>query len=166
MKKLTTAAVAAALFAVPAMSVEAKPSKPGSSGKSERKAQGNSKRCAKPHRLGFVVRGTLASSDATSVTLNVVGANRHARRYLESSPATFSTAGAKLSFEGVTDSSGNGTVGLEDVAASDRIVVIGKLATPKKRCTGTSSLAVRKIAVHRETENEVEQPAPEAPPAS
>ena len=52
------------------------------------KAQSKSKRCKKPHRVGFVVRGTLTSFTADdpateanegSVTVTVTGANKHAR---------------------------------------------------------------------------------------
>ncbi len=137
------AALSASLVAFPALSADARPAKGGKSVKVKK-----SKRCAKQHRVGFVAGGTLAGFDGQSVTLTVQRANRHARRYLESNPPTFSTVGARVSFVDVTDAGDNG-VGFEDVLATDRVAVIGKLSVPKRRCTGEVSLAVRKVVVVR-----------------
>jgi hypothetical protein len=142
-KIVVCAAVAASLVAMPVLTADAKPGKSGKSAKAQK-----SKRCKKPRRLGFVVRGSLASFDSTSVTLDVARANRHARRYLESNAATFATADARVRFVGVTDTGTDG-VGFEDVASSDRVRVLGKLLVPKRRCEGDTSLVVKKIKVVR-----------------
>lgn len=155
MKKIIVCAVVAvSLVAMPVLSAEAKPGKGGKSAKAQK-----SKRCKKPRRLGFVVRGSLASFDAESVTLTVAKANRHARRYLESNPATFSTADAKVRFVGVTDTGTDG-VGVEDVVATDVVRIRGKLVVPKRGCSGDTTLVVRKVKVIRPDVEEEEATEP------
>ena len=157
MKKIALVAMTStALLAGPALAAEAKGPKSGS-GKS-----GSSKRCAKTTKVGFQLRGSLANYDAESVSVTVTKANKHAKGWLAANPATFALTGVELKFEGVTDSDGNGVVDLGDVLPSDRVKVDGKLAQPKRGCTGDTALSVRRIKVVREVP---EDPAPEPPAA-
>ena len=170
-KKIATSALmAAALLALPVMGAQAKQDGKGSKAerpaKSEKKASkgehGKQKRCSKVHSVGFQVKGTLAGYTADDVTLTVKRGNKHARTYLGDGPATFTLAGAKVSFVGVTDANGDGKVGFEDVAEGDKVKVGGKLAKPKKRCEGESKLTVRRVKVVRPDANEdAETEAPE-----
>ena len=167
MKKILVAVAAVSLIALPAAGAQAKPSgkahgkseRAGERDSSERRSgerRGRSKRCRKPTRRGFVVRGSLAGHDADSVTLEVARANRHARRWLRDNGPTFDTSRARVSFEGVEDGNGDGAVDLADVVATDRVRVIGKLSVPKRGCDGDTELAVRKVSVVREVEEEDE----------
>ena len=164
-----SALMTAALLALPVMGAQAKQDGKGPKAekKSEKKAarkgeHGKQKRCGKLHSVGFKVKGTLAGYTADDVTLTVKRANKHARDYLGDGPATFTLAGAKVSFVGVTDANGDGKVGFEDVAEGDKVKVGGKLAKPKKRCEGESKLTVRRVKVVRPDANEdAETEAPE-----
>jgi hypothetical protein len=183
-KTLAGALTVLALTIGPALGAEAKGPKSGKGkGKAERHAlsQGKSKRCGKSKRVGFQLRGTLApiAEDGSlvgadgAITLNVVKANRHARRWLEDNEATFQTAGVRLAFVGVTDANAPAGIGLEDALATDRVKVQGKLALPKRGCeSGETALttepnpALKRIKVVRpepedgeETETEQEEPS-------
>ena len=157
-KTAITAALATALCVAPAAGAQADPGK--GHGKPRGKER-SAKRCERPHRVGFVVRGTLAAHDAATATLDVRRANRHARRYLESHPATFSLAGVKVVLKGITDANSDGTVDLDDVSSTDKVRAIGRIAVPRRRCEGEVSVVIRKIKVVREASDE--EPAAEAP---
>jgi hypothetical protein len=180
-KTLAGALTVLALTIGPALGAEAKGPKSGKGkGKTERHAlsHGKSKRCNKAKRVGFQLRGTLApiAEDGSlvgadgAITLNVVRANRHARRWLESNEPTFQTAGVRLAFVGVTDANEPAGIGLEDALATDRVKVQGKLALPKRGCetalTTEPNPALKRIKVVRpepedgeETETEQQEPA-------
>ena len=134
---------AAALAAVPALAA----ADPGH-GQSGAHAHGLG-RCDHPQRVAFVARGSLVSFDAGTgnVVLNVVRANHHARAFTSGQP--LSTTGARLRFGGLTDGNADGTVGLDDVVSTDRVMVIGKLVRPKRGCAGTTSVVLRKVTVAR-----------------
>ncbi len=150
MQKIIISALAAgALAAGGIVTAEAKPSKAGKAAKGGKASK--SKRCAKAKKVGFVVKGTFGSSDGITLTVGDARGNKHARGWLAQNGAEFSLDGIAVSFEGVTDADADGTVDLDDVQPTDQVRVIGKLAQPKKRCAGESTLTVRKIKVVRET---------------
>jgi hypothetical protein len=132
---------------------------PESAGKPE--SPGSSAKCKKPHGVAFVVGGTLTGYSELDLTLEVSQANRHARRWLESNEPTFSTEGAVVSFVGVTDADASGAVGFEDVAATDRVRVIGKLVKPKPGCEDDEAVVPDQGVVPRKIK--VSREAPEAP---
>ena len=175
-RNILTVALAAALFAVPATAFGAK----GGQGKSKKggqhaKGQGKAKNCAKTHKVGFQVGGTLVSvapdeagtTDASeaSVTLTVTSANSHARKSGELVGGTY-TVPAGDAFE--LKLGDDGTAVPDE---GDRVKVKGRVAVTKKRCAAEgASLADRydtpdvlrvkisKPEVETETETEVEVP--------
>ena len=185
-KNVLAAAAVVALAAIPVAGVQAKP--PGERGdRAERGGErqsterggarrdgerrsgerGRSRRCARQVRRGFVVRGSLTSFEADSVTLEVQRANRHARRWLRDNEPVFDTSDARVRFGGVTDGNGDGAVDFADVVATDRVRVIGKVSSPKRRCEGETTVSIRKVIVTRETEEEEEEaPAQEPAPTT
>lgn len=106
------------------------------------------------------MQGSLASYDDASVALDVARANRHAAKWLSAPNApAFAIAGVRLAFEGVTDANGTG-VGLDDVVATDRVRVVGKLSRPKRGCpAGEQLLKLRVVKVTREAPEPAELPA-------
>jgi hypothetical protein len=109
---------------------------------------GRSHKCAKPRRVGFVVRGTFASIDPSgNVTIDLVGANHHARRFLAGATTfSFDTQGAgapSVRFVGLT--------GFDQATTTDQVVAIGKLALPKHGCDSTAAATptIRKVVVRR-----------------
>jgi hypothetical protein len=156
MKKLIVITLAGlATLALPVVGAQAQPPSAGGE-KAAGKGGAKSKRCKKPRALGFVAAGALASVEGSSVTLTVARANRHARRWLETSDATFDTAGLTVSFVGVTDGDLSGAVELADVLPTDRVRVLGKLALPKRGCEGEAVLTLRKVKVLRDPASETE----------
>ena len=170
-KNILALALAAALFAVPATAFGAK----GGQGKSKKGGQQKAKNCAKPHKVGFQVGGTLANvtaddlattdaSEAT-VTLTVTSANSHARKSGEFVGETY-TVPAGDAFELKLGDDGTAVP-----AAGDRVKVKGRLAVTKKRCAAEGAsvadryatpdvlrVKISKPEVETETETEVEVP--------
>ncbi len=162
MNKVTVAALTAlALVAVPAASAEPgkgksgsekKAQEPSGKGKSGTKTfKGQSGKCKKPQRVGFVAAGTVATLDAASITLTVTNSNRHATNWLALNVPTFATAGAKLRLKGIVDSTADGLVDYADVLSTDRVRVIGQLVRPKRGCTGETVVSLRRINVRRKS---------------
>jgi hypothetical protein len=161
-----TAAAAAALAALPAAGAAARPGAGHGQGQGpgahqrpadlvrQPKPRG---RCSRAQRVAFVAHGSFVAFAATAdpadaltagdLTVDVTRSNHHARG--SRGQHTFATAGAKVTFRGVNDSSGNGAVGLEDVVAGDRVVLLGKLVRPKRGCQGQTSVLLRKVMVKR-----------------
>jgi hypothetical protein len=108
-----------------------------------------SRKCKRTHAVGFVVKGSLASYTAETVTLDVKRANRHARSYLAAADSMFTLGSARVRFAGVTDADGNGTVDFADVLPTDKVVAIGKATAPKRGCAGETVLKLRKLQVVR-----------------
>ena len=156
-KTALTAATVAALCIAPAAGAHPADRGDGHGRGKER----STKRCERAHLVGFAVKGTLAAYDAGTITLDVVRGNRHARRYLETNPATFSLADARMRFQNVTDANSDGTVDFADVASTDRVMALGRLAVPRKRCEGEAGLVIGKVKVLREAVEE--EPAADAP---
>ena len=124
-----------------------------------KKLKGQSGKCKRPRRVGFVAAGTVTTLDASSLTLTVSKANRHATNWLALNAPTFATAGARLHLKGIVDSTGDGLVDYADVLSTDRVRVIGKLIRPKRGCTGETVVSLRRIHVRRksaDTEPDVE----------
>lgn len=161
-KTALTAATVAALCIAPAAGAHPAERGDGHSRGKERSAKERSaKRCERARVVGFAVKGTLTGYDAETITLDVVRGNRHARRYLETQPATFSLADARLRFRGVTDANSDGNVDFADVASTDSVKAIGRIAVPRKRCEGEASVVIGKVKVVREAVEE--EPAADAP---
>ena len=151
MKKIALAV--AAVMAVAAVPAQAKPAHAGAKAKPVKPQ----KKCTKTQAVGFTAAGTDAAYADGNLTFTVAEANKHARGHLAGATRpTFSTVGAKVAFDGVTDADGNGVVDLADVAPTDRVAVAGKLTQPLKGCTGATKLAIQKIVVTRPV---VEEPA-------
>ena len=151
MKKSVLSLVAiAAIAAVPVAGAEAKPR----DGKLKQHRvskldRGKAKRCAKLQRVGFVVDGTFGGYVDPDLTVDVVEANRHARNWIAANGNAFSTAGASVAFEGVTDSDLDASVTFADVVGTDQVILVGKLSRPKRGCTGDQSVVVRHVQVTR-----------------
>jgi len=162
LKKLIVVALAGlATLALPVVGASAKP--PWAGGEKAGGQHGKSHRCAKPRRVGFVVAGSLAAWDGTSMTLTVARGNRHARRWLDVNEPVFDLTDLTVRFNGVADGDASGTVDMADVLPTDRVRVSGKLALPKRGCVGDSELVVRRVRVKRESpadsETETQEPA-------
>jgi hypothetical protein len=140
---------------------------PGTAAAPDAKPVKSKSRCERSQSVGFVLRGGYVSfapsadaadaATAGDLTLDVPRANKHARG--GETRRTVSIAGARVAFEGVADTGGDG-VGFEDARAGDRVKVVGKLVRPKRGCEGTTSVVVKKVKVSREAP-ETAEPAAE-----
>jgi hypothetical protein len=149
-KSLLSVLAIGAIAVVPVAGAQAKPVHKINKGQSKAKSvKGKSKKCAKLQRVGFVVDGTFGSYADPDLTVAVVEANRHARSWVAANGSTFSTAGARMAFEGVTDGDTDGFVTFADVLSTDQVILVGKLTRPKKGCTGDQSVVVRHVHVIR-----------------
>ena len=119
-----------------------------------------------PHKVAYVAAGTLVShtlvQDAAAaengsdkptysgdVTVDVKKANKHAKADKRTTK-TYTLDGARVVL-GVDDGNGDGSVDLADIAAGDRVKVIGKVTKLAKRCdqTGfTPELTIKKLIVN------------------
>ncbi|HEX4805406.1 MAG TPA: hypothetical protein VFU94_05860 [Conexibacter sp.] len=123
---------------------------------------GHSHRCA-AHRVGYVAAGTLVSQtlalDASStsdhptysgdVTIAVTRTNHQARGD-KGTTKTYTLAHARVVL-GLADQNNDGSVGLDDLAANDRVKVVGKVTVLRRKCdqTGfTPTVTVRQLIVH------------------
>jgi hypothetical protein len=158
-RKIALAACAAALTTTPAWAhgSDDHPTHPARSHK-----------CA-PHKVGYVAAGTLASQtlvvdavaadDSTpkptysgDVTIDVAKTNRAAKAD-KGTTKTYTLDHARVVL-GLDDQNADGRVDLADVAATDRVKVIGKVTKLAKRCdqTGfTPELTIKKLIVHEPT---------------
>lgn len=159
-RTLVTMVAAGALLALPAAAV----ADPGN-------GKGESKRCAKAPKVGYIVKGTLVSvtaddpatptSEAT-VTFTVTGANSHARNSGEIADQDAGTPGVQVVGATYTVSATdsfilklNGYEGADTPSVGDAVHVSGKIARTKKECApvGTSTADryatpdVRKVTV-------------------
>jgi hypothetical protein len=134
---------AAALLVAPVAGADAQPN--GDGGSTE------SKKCEKLRHVGFKVKGTLlAGEDLTSIDVEVIRANRHARDWdnFGTDDPTFvvdDEGDEKINFIGVTDTGTDG-VDFED-AVGLRVKLKAKLALPKQGCDGEPELDVKKVTV-------------------
>ena len=109
-------------------------------------AKGKSRKCAKPRRVGFVVKGTFVSGDAVSVTLKVLRANRHAvKSGLVTVGDEFTATPSKASRIRYVNRSGPA-----DAQPTDKVRVVGKVTKLKRGCSSddfTPTVTVRKVMV-------------------
>jgi hypothetical protein len=161
-RKIALVACAAALTTSPAWALgrDDHPTPPASSHK-----------CT-PHKVAYVAAGTLVSQTLVldsgapadkptysgDVTIDVKKGNKAARGD-KGTTKTYTLDHARVVL-GLDDQNSDGRVDLGDVAAGDRVKVIGKVTKLAKRCdqTGfTPELTIKKLIVH-----EPAQPEPQS----
>jgi hypothetical protein len=110
---------------------------------------GKSHKC-KPHSVAFVVGGVLvsqtlkqdegASTYSGDVTLTVTRTNHHAGEEKpkpgEKVNKTYPLEKVRVTF-GLADTNKDGSVGLDDLAANDRVQLLGKVTKLAKKCDKT-----------------------------
>lgn len=124
---------------------------------------GKSHRCV-AHRVGYVAAGTLVSqtlvldtpatpnarpSYSGDVTIAVTRTN-HAARGDKGTTKTYTLAHARVVL-GLADQNNDGSVGLDDLAAGDRVKVIGKVTVLRRGCDQsrfTPTTTIRQLVVH------------------
>jgi hypothetical protein len=118
---------------------------------------GNSHKCT-PHKVAYVASGTLVlttlkkNADGTysgEVTVNVKHTNHHAAAD-KGKNTTYKVENVRVTF-GLPDANSDGSVGLDDVKAGDRVKLIGKITTLAKKCAKgefTPTKTIRKIVFH------------------
>ena len=167
-RKILLAACAAALTTSPAW---AHPTGTTGHGKSDSQ-HGTSHRCV-AHRVGYVAAGTLVgqtlvldgSSTPPATTSSVHGHPRptysgdvtiavtrtnHWARGDKGTTKTYTLARARVVF-GLRDQNRDGSVGLDDLAAGDRVRVVGKVTVLRRGCDQsafTPTIAIRQLIVH------------------
>jgi hypothetical protein len=115
---------------------------------------GGSHRCA-PQRVGFIVSGTLVSQKLTAdsdgtytgeITVKVTHTNHHALGEKEVTlEKTYTLTSAHLTF-GLSDTNSDGSVGLDDLAEGDRVMLIGKVTRlANKHCDHSKFTAEKTI---------------------
>lgn len=183
-KKLLPTAAVLALAVAAAPALADKPDQPGHPAKpahpakpqTPKASQGNgqgathpgaAKRC-RPHKVGYVVGGTLVSQTLTknadgsydgTVVVKVVQANKVAKS-LKGTNQTYTLDNARVKFDG-SDRDGNKTVDALDLRAGDRVHVIGKTTRLNKKCdtTGfTATTTIRQVVFHDAKAPETQQP--------
>jgi hypothetical protein len=114
---------------------------------------GNSHKC-KPHKVGYVVSGTLVSQTLTKnadgtysggVIVTVTHTNHHAAG--DKGTKTYTLTNVHVTF-GLADTNNDGSVGLDDLKAGDQVKVIGKITALAKKCNQsgfTATTTIRKI---------------------
>jgi len=142
-KTILLTTVLGAALAVGGVAAEAKPGAHAKGPAKAGKAKGHAKKCAKPRNVGFVVKGTFVSGDATGVTLKVTKANRHALKSgLVTVGDNYTATAAKIRYVNRT--------GPSDAQATDKVRVVGKVTKLKKGCSAsgfTPTATVRKVMV-------------------
>ena len=115
---------------------------------------GNSHKC-KPHKVAYVASGILVSqtlaknADGTysgEVTVEVKRTNHHAAGD-NGKTKTYKVENVRVTF-GLADTNNDGSAGLDDVKAGDRVKLIGKITALAKKCTQsgfTATTTIRKI---------------------
>ena len=125
LKNIAAIACVAAL-AVPAGVAAKGPGTHGKSGLPHGKSQTKSKRCNHTPRVGFQIKGTVVTYDATTNTFVIDvadnGVSRHAKGFVTDDPLT--VTGAKA---------------YDNPQTGDKVVVHGKIDKPKKKCPETDS---------------------------
>jgi hypothetical protein len=119
---------------------------------------GKSHKC-KPHKVGYVAAGTLVSQtlaqDAGAktysgdVVVDVKRTNHHGAAD-KGKQVTYTLTHARIVF-GLDDTNNDGSVGLDDLAAGDRVHVIGKITALAKKCDKsnfTATETIRKVVFH------------------
>jgi hypothetical protein len=132
-------------------------SNPGDKGKGKPSNPGKSHKCTQ-HKVGYVVSGTLESwtltknADGTysgTVTVKVTHTNHHAAGD-NNTTKPYTVANVHVTF-GLVDTNADGSVGLDDLKAGDRVKLIGKITALAKKCDQskfTAETTIRKIVFH------------------
>jgi hypothetical protein len=154
-RSASVALLVAAVAVIPAQA--SKPADPGSQGNHS----GTHSHKCKPHKVAWVVKGTLVSQSLTKnsdgtysgdVTVNVTHTNRHARAEKSPpQPKTYTLDHAKAKFVVSDQPPPDGTVDETDLVAGDQVKLKGKITTLAKRCdqTGfTATTTIRKAVFH------------------
>jgi hypothetical protein len=117
----------------------------------------NSHKCT-PHKVAYVASGTLVlttlkkNADGTysgEVTANVKHTNHHAAAD-KGKMTTYKVENVRVTF-GLPDANSDGSVGLDDLKAGDRVKLIGKITALTKKCAKgefTPTKTIRKIVFH------------------
>jgi hypothetical protein len=117
---------------------------------------GDSHKC-KPHKVGYVASGTLVSETLTKnadgsysgeVTVEVKRTNHHAKT--DKGTKVYKLENVHLTF-GLADTNSDGSVGLDDLKAGDRVTLLGHVTTLAKNCsqTGfTAATTIRHLVFH------------------
>jgi hypothetical protein len=125
-------------------------------GKGNHASNGGSHKC-KPHRVGYVVSGTLVSQTLTKnadgtysgeVTIEIKHTNHHAAG--DKGTKAYKVANVHVTF-GLSDTNSDGTVALDDLKAGDQVQLIGKITALAKKCDKskfTASTTTRMIVFH------------------
>src|SRR5262249_35128287 len=112
----------------------------------------------KPHKVAYVASGTLVSqtlaknADRTysgQVTVESKGTNHHGAGEKGKTKA-YAVEKVRVTF-GLRDTNSDGSVGLDDLKAGDRVKLIGKITTLAKKCSQgefTPTTTIRKIVFH------------------
>jgi hypothetical protein len=118
---------------------------------------GNVHKCV-PHGVAYIARGTLVSQtlsenpDGTysgTVTVDVTRTNRHAASD-RGTTQTYTLTGARVKLV-IADINNDGSIGLDDLQAGDRVKLIGAITTLAKRCNQdgfTATTTIRRIVFH------------------
>ncbi|HXE46513.1 MAG TPA: hypothetical protein VN635_15125 [Conexibacter sp.] len=167
-RKILLAACAAALTASPAWAHPGRaPSNDGAPTGNSGGHHGKSHRCV-ARGVGYVAAGTLVSQTLAldppaaassrhgtrptysgDVTIAVTRTNHQARGD-KGTTKTYTLDHARVVL-GLADTNRDGSVGLDDLAAGDRVKVVGKVTVLRRRCdqTGfTPKLTIQKLIVH------------------
>jgi hypothetical protein len=132
-------------------------SNPGDKSKGKPSHPGQSHKC-KMHNVAYVASGTLVSQTLTknadgtysgAVTVAVTHTNHHAAGD-NNTTKPYTVANVHVTF-GLADTNADGSVGLDDLKAGDRVKLIGKITTLAKKCDQskfTAETTIRKIVFH------------------
>jgi hypothetical protein len=154
-RMVPAAALTAVLVAVPAHAK--KPDLAGPQAATEHGHGQHSGRC-KPHTAGWTVGGTVVEStiadngDGTfsgDLVVTVARTNSAARAERKGDePKSYTLTNVRASFDDLPDANGDGAVDAADVAAGDRVRLVGRVAKPKRRCAAPDSTVatIRKVA--------------------
>jgi len=168
-RKILLAAGAAALMSTPAWAHPgAEPGDHGNAGNAPGNSanhadkghgeHGKSHKCH-VHSVGYVTSGTLVSQTLTKdegaetysgkLEVMVLHANHHAAGDKSTTATSYEVSKAHVVF-GLEDTNKDGTVGLDDLAAGDRVHVIGKITAVAPKCKGefTATKTIRRIVFH------------------
>jgi hypothetical protein len=118
------------------------------------KDSGNSHKC-KPHKVAYVASGTLVNqslaknADGTYsgvVNVEVKRTNHHAAGD-QGKTIEYKPENVRVTF-GLADTNSDGSVGLDDLKAGDKVKLIGKITVLAKKCSQSGFMAtttIRKI---------------------
>ncbi len=134
------------------------PKRPGKPEPSEHPAHPGKPHKCMAHNVAYIVSGTLVSqalsknADGTysgTVTVSVAHTNRHAAA-AKGMTETYTLTDAHPTLA-LRDTNNDGSVGLDDLAAGDRVKAIGKITTLSKKCDQskfTSQTTIREVIFH------------------